>query len=235
MPPREEEILILQQFLRFQATRALSFALLRDDFPLMSPGMGGIAPTNNFSSLFHPSLNLLGFPGAPTLTPTPGNPTPSQLLQGGNGNGNGNASNNLSSSNSSGSGGSNNSSLLSPKSPLNHNNNISINNSLPGSLFSSLSNSHLIFPPGSLANFSNLPPGNLLASNNHSSSSGQNNGKAHHHPHYPQEKEQQRGTGNSTFDIIALNTKVANFNYYCLQIFFILDTCILARVKLVTC
>ncbi|CAG7727834.1 unnamed protein product, partial [Allacma fusca] len=33
MLPREEEILILQQFLRFPMTRSLSFILLRDDFP----------------------------------------------------------------------------------------------------------------------------------------------------------------------------------------------------------
>jgi hypothetical protein len=32
MLPREEEILILQQFLRFSSTRSLSFSLLKEDF-----------------------------------------------------------------------------------------------------------------------------------------------------------------------------------------------------------
>jgi len=37
MPAREEEVIILQQFLRFPATRALTLTLLQEDFTLSPP------------------------------------------------------------------------------------------------------------------------------------------------------------------------------------------------------
>lgn len=53
MVPREEEILILQQFLRFQSTRSLSFSLMRDEFPIIPPIPTSLAANNHqLSSLF---------------------------------------------------------------------------------------------------------------------------------------------------------------------------------------
>ncbi|XP_035706919.1 probable serine/threonine-protein kinase DDB_G0272282 isoform X3 [Folsomia candida] len=202
MPPRDEEVVILQQFFRFPITSALSFALMRDDFPLMSPGMGaGVLRPSNFSSLFHPLLNH-------TLAPSTNNPATPSLNNNNNTSSANNNGNNLSSTNSTGSAcSSSNTSLLSPKSPLNHNNNNSVGGggggggSVPsaGSLFAL--NSHLNhlgglglphFPPVSLANFTTNAP---TPSNNHSNSnhpsSGQNNGKSHHQ----QQNNEQRGGG----------------------------------------
>lgn len=109
MPPRDEEVLILQQFFRFPVTSALSFALLRDDFPLISPQQpGSIRPP--FPTIFHPSLGL--------------------LPQGQGGQGQGQGGQPLTSNhNGNSSSGSSSASLLSPKSPNNVNNN---NNNLSG-------------------------------------------------------------------------------------------------------
>lgn len=206
MPPRDEEVVILQQFFRFPVTSALSFALMRDDFPLMSPGVSGhgvggnIRPSHNFSSLFHPSLNLLGHGLNIPTTANSSSTTPTTL------------NNVITSANGNLSSSSSNTSLLSPKSPANHNN---INNNgivPPGSLFAL--NSHLNhlgglspFPPVSLANFQGT------SINNNHSSSGQNNGKSH--PHQGNNNNERTGGGSGNYAICTfrrcMKMNLANF------------------------
>ncbi|CAL8124278.1 unnamed protein product [Orchesella dallaii] len=81
--PRDEELLILQQFLRFPATRTLSFSLLRDEFPMNLNGMNSTLsmPTNfppaptplKFNGLFGLGMNLIPGLGI-TPPPPPQNP-----------------------------------------------------------------------------------------------------------------------------------------------------------------